>query len=141
MYDNLRDAVGSVMAAIIAIFLAMVIAAGLSLAGWKIHAWLSPAQGAAQQQVDNNSATNRETAQDAFNALDAAIKGDVYKIHQDQSLYGDNPTDPTNRSELILDRAKCVADVGEYNKDAADMNMKDWRPAQDPASFTIDACN
>ena len=140
MYRNLRDAIGATAAVIVCIILAMLLAAGLSLVGWKIAAWMAPAQGAAQQQIQNNDPNNRATAQDAFNKLNAAIKGDVLKIHQDKTQYGDHPTDPQNKAELALDQAKCTGDVNEYDADTQDMNMKDWRPAEDPDGYSIDIC-
>lgn len=140
MYRNLRDAIGTAAAVIVCVILAMLLAAGLSLAGWKIAALMAPAQGAAQQQTQNNDPNNRTTAQDAFNKLNEAIKGDVFKIHQDKALFGDRPTDPQDKAELALDQAKCTGDVNEYDADAQDMNMKDWRPAEDPEGFSIDIC-
>lgn len=140
MFEALRDAVGVVMAWIIAVVVAMCIVAGLTVVGLKIDGWLAPAQGDAQQKIQNNDANNRATAQDAFNQLDNTIKGDVVKIHNDKDQFGDHPTDPGDKAQLALDKATCVQAVNEYNTDANDMNMKDWRPAEDPPSFSLDIC-
>lgn len=140
MYRNLRDAIGATAAVIVCAILAMLLAAGLSLAGWKIAAMLAPAQGAAQQQIQNNDPNNRTTAQDAFTQLHEAIKGDVFKIHQDKTDFGDHPTDPQDKAQLDLDRSKCTGDVNAYNTDAQDMNMKDWMPAGYPLGYSIDIC-
>lgn len=140
MFDALRDAVGAVMAWIIAVVVVMCVAGGLSLIGWKIDAALAPARGAAQQQIQNNDATNRATAQDAFNQLNGEITADIIKIRSDKDQFGDRPTDTGDRAQLALDKSVCTQAVEEYNKDAGDMNMKDWRPADDPPSFSVDVC-
>lgn len=128
------------MAAIIAIVIMLMIAAGLSVLGWKIDGWLAPAQGAAQQKIQNNDPNNRATAQDAFNRLHSAIEVDLSNIKNDEALYGQVPTDGAGRAQTGLDRAKCEADVAEFNTDASDMNMKDWRPADLPPEYEVSIC-
>lgn len=142
MYRSLSETLGAAAAAVVAFFAVVFVCAGLSVFGWWLDAKLSAPAGAAQQQIQNNSGTNRTTAQDAFNQLHAAIAADQVKIARDRAnLAAHGASSTFDEQNLQLDQAKCDADVSDYNTDANDATMKDWRPSSYPASYDLSACS
>lgn len=118
-----------------AIGIVLVISVGI----WWFNVHTSGIRGAAAVTVQNNAASNRTQAQDEFNQLWGDIKaynGDISdaatQVAQDETTNADSTFD---RSVLAADEATCRKAVQKYNADTKDMTLKDWRPAEDPATI------
>lgn len=116
---------------LIALLLFVVLPIGL----WTFGVFSSGVRGAGDVIKQNNDANNRIQAQATFNRL----WGDIQSYHDNiqaaaQALKA-SPTDGYQQSVLTAEEQTCRSAVQNYNADAQNTTMRDWRPAEDPAQI------
>lgn len=117
---------------------AIIVLGGIGAAYWAFDTGTSGIRGKADVTRQNNDGTNQIAAQDAFNKLNGDIQTDLLNIKNDAkaAVGGDD----FQKSVVQADLAQCAKDVHDYNADANDTTMKDWRPSNLPASFDDTIC-
>lgn len=120
-------------------FIAVIVVGILALAAAAFFWWISVAtsgiKGAGDVIKQNNDANNRIAAQSEFNKLWSDIQGYNANIAAAAAALATNPNDTYQQSVLTAEQQICRSAVQQYNADTLNVTMKDWRPAEDPASI------
>lgn len=105
------------------------------IAAWGIALATSGIRGHGGVVRKNNDSNNQIEAQHTFDALFADVKSYKTKIGNAAALLKANPGDPFEAQVLAGLTSGCSDAVQQYNADANDTTMKEWRSSSLPASI------
>lgn len=130
-----KDAAEGVSLGFIAVIVIGLLACVIGAIFWWLSVATSGVKGRGDVIKQNNDANNRIAAQAEFNRLWGDIQSYNANIAASAAALAKNPGDDYQQSVLTAEQQICRSAVQQYNADILNVTMKDWRPAEDPASI------
>ena len=110
-------------------------AVAVVVACWALGVFTSGVRGKAGVIEKNNDSNNQIEAQHTFNALWGDILSYKVKITDAEAILAKTPGDSFETQVLTGLKSSCSDAVQQFNADANDTTMKEWRPSSLPKTI------